>query len=204
VKQALYQARFLFSVSDARMLAPARAEVAFVGRSNCGKSSVINAVCRQAGLARVSKTPGRTRTINVFETTHLAWIVDLPGYGYAVGPAASRRGWKDMIEGYLMSRPSLQSVFLIVDAKVGATPLDVQMVQWLVAGGLAFRVLANKVDQIGTPKHAAQRRAIASALETPESNVTLMSARTGAGIQALQLEVAQRLAAQPPTSGTSG
>src|SRR5471032_3263828 len=101
MKQDLHGTHYLLTETDPRLLAPASAEVAFVGRSNSGKSSVLNAICNQTKLARVSQTPGRTRTINVYETGHHAWLVDLPGYGYATGPASSREGWREMIEGYL-------------------------------------------------------------------------------------------------------
>src|SRR4051794_18353285 len=107
------------------------AEAAFVGRSNVGKSSLLNALCGgRKNLARVSQTPGRTRTINVFAAGDL-WLVDLPGYGYAVGPESERKAWRGMIEGYLTSRVSLRCVYALVDAEVGPTALDLQLLEWM-------------------------------------------------------------------------
>ena len=94
----LHQATYLLTEADPNRLTRAVAEVAFVGRSNVGKSSLLNALCGQKGLARVSQTPGRTRTINVFAVKPERWLVDLPGYGFAVGPDAEKRKWKEMIE----------------------------------------------------------------------------------------------------------
>ena len=99
-------------------------EVAFVGRSNVGKSSLINALARQRQLARVSNTPGRTQLINVFGHADGGTVVDLPGYGYAKVPNRVRRDWPEMIEGYLLNRDPLVMVFVLVDGAIGPTPLD--------------------------------------------------------------------------------
>src|SRR3990172_8928006 len=104
----LHKARFLVSAADVEQLGSCHAEVAFVGRSNVGKSSLLNALVSQTGLARVSRTPGRTRLINVFLVGPDRWIVDLPGYGYAAGPKAESAAWQAMIEGYLLGRPTLR------------------------------------------------------------------------------------------------
>ncbi|MFA5975642.1 MAG: ribosome biogenesis GTP-binding protein YihA/YsxC [Elusimicrobiota bacterium] len=189
MKSNLKNAHFLLSEADPRQIEPSRSETAFVGRSNCGKSSVLNALCHQKKIARVSQTPGRTRTINVYETGHLTWLVDLPGYGFAVGPIESRQAWSDMIEGYLTGRPSLRCVFLIVDAKVGATPLDQKMAHWLRVQALPFRVLANKADQVRASRQSAQRQQIASALHIDAREIAWISAREGDGIQTLRQDV---------------
>ena len=128
--QPLTDAKFVISAADAEQLGSCHAEVAFVGRSNVGKSSLLNALASQNQLARVSKTPGRTRLINVFLTGPDRWIVDLPGYGYAGGPR-TRPALAGHDRGLPPGRPTLRMVFVLVDAEVGPTKLDLQMIDWL-------------------------------------------------------------------------
>ena len=123
---------FLTTVADARTLPTARgAEVAFVGRSNAGKSSAINALANRKRMAFVSKTPGRTQHINFFAVGPDQFLVDLPGYGYAAVPAAERDRWNELIGGYLQSRQSLRGVVLIMDARHPLGVLDYQLLDWL-------------------------------------------------------------------------
>ena len=126
-KSVFNAAQFHVCVDSAHKLEDAQAEVAFVGRSNVGKSSLINALCGRRLLAKISKTPGKTRTINVFSIRNGKWIVDLPGYGFAAVSIKEKDKWKHMIECYLSGRPSLKAIFVLVDAYVGATALDRQM-----------------------------------------------------------------------------
>lgn len=189
----LEDVRYLLSETSAEKLGAANAEVAFVGRSNVGKSTLLNALCRKQ-IARVSNTPGRTRAINVFVTGHHRWIVDLPGYGFASGPAAEREGWGPMIEGYLTGRPNLKTVFALIDAKVGPTKLDLLMIDWLQSHRLPLRAVATKADQVKPSKAAAARRDIAQALGLEPDRLAWVSADTGAGIKELRGELTALLA----------
>ena len=189
----LHQTDFLTAASDARRLGACRAEVAFVGRSNVGKSSLLNALTGRSGLARVSRTPGRTRLINVFLTGLDRWIVDLPGYGYAAGPRSESDAWQVMIEGYLLGRPTLRTVFVLVDAEVGPTKLDLQMLGWLRHVRLAHRVVATKADQVKPGRQVARRREVAAALGLAPEAVAWISSKKGTGVPGLRNELAALL-----------
>jgi GTP-binding protein len=192
--QPLKDTHFLISAANAKQLGVAHAEVAFVGRSNVGKSSLLNALCFQKGLAKTSKTPGRTRLINVFLTGVDRWIVDLPGYGFALGPAKERETWRAMIEGYLTGRKNLAMVFVLVDAQVGPTKLDHQMLDWLSSVQLPYRIVATKADQVKPSRQLAQRRDVAADLGLATTDIAWVSAEKGTGIPELRMEVAGLLA----------
>ena len=188
--QPLKDTHFVTSASSVQQLGVCHAEVAFVGRSNVGKSSLLNALCFQKGLAKTSKTPGRTRLINIFLTGVDRWIVDLPGYGFALGPAKERETWQAMIEGYLTGRSSLRMVFVLVDAQVGPTKLDHQMVDWLRSVDLSYRIVATKADQVKSSRSLAQRRDVAADLGLATQDIAWVSADKGTGIPELRMEVA--------------
>lgn len=188
----LKNVQYLISETNPDNIGPAVAEVCFVGRSNVGKSTLLNALCGRV-LARVSRTPGRTRMINIFSAGKDRWLVDLPGYGYAEVPKNERRDWGPMIEGYLTGRPNLRMIFTLIDAQVGPTKLDIQMHEWLVSLGLPWRVVATKADQVRQSSAFKQRRAIAETLGLLPENVAWVSAREGDGIQTLKSEVASLL-----------
>ena len=147
---AYRQAQFLKGVARLSALpADAGVEVAFAGRSNAGKSSVINALTGRTALARISKTPGRTQQINFFvldDEEHR--LVDLPGYGYANVPLAVKRQWAGLVEGYLSARRSLEGVVLLMDARRPFTDADSRLMEWCVHAGLATHVLLNKSDKL--------------------------------------------------------
>lgn len=185
-------AKFVISQTDPALLPHYAAEIAFVGRSNVGKSSLINALFRK-DLARTSATPGRTRTINVFSSGPAAALVDLPGYGYASGPAEERAGWGEMIEGYLTQRPGLKMVFVLIDARIGPTPLDKQMVVWLQAAKLPWRAVATKIDQVKASKTPARRREAAQGLGLLPNQLAWVSAEEGIGIKELRIEASGHL-----------
>jgi GTP-binding protein len=123
-------------------------EVAFAGRSNVGKSTLINGLLKRRGLARTSSTPGRTQQINFFRINQKFLFVDLPGYGYARVSQAVKDSWMDLIRSYLKQRERLVQVILIVDTRIGPTPLDLQLLEWLQFNRLPFIVVSTKADKL--------------------------------------------------------
>src|SRR5262245_26063014 len=144
----LAKAAYSLSVHDPRDLpAPGVPELAFAGRSNAGKSSAINALTGRRRLAFVSKTPGRTQLINFFSLGDAAFLVDLPGYGYAGVPDAVRGHWEELVGGYIAGRASLAAVVVVMDARHPLTPLDRQLLQWLRNAGRPAHLLLTKADK---------------------------------------------------------
>jgi GTP-binding protein len=168
-------------------------EVAFVGRSNVGKSSLINALANRRQLAKVSNTPGRTQLINLFALPSGATVVDLPGYGYAAVPGRERAGWQAMIEGYLLDREPLALVFVLVDGEIGPTKLDLQMLAWLQGNDVPYQVVATKLDKVKPSKLAGRRQQLARACFLDDNDVLWVSASKGTGIDRLQSHVTSML-----------
>jgi GTP-binding protein len=174
------QAKFLVSAAaPAQFPSDVGAEVAFAGRSNAGKSSAINAITQRRGLARTSKTPGRTRLLNFFELAAERRLVDLPGYGYAGGPQAERRSWQPLIEA-LHARASLRGLFLIVDARRGVTAGDEGLLAW-VGPAQRVHVLLSKADKLGRAEATRTLRAAAGQL-AGRATLQLFSALDGTGV----------------------
>lgn len=123
-------------------------EIAFAGRSNAGKSSAINTLAGRRRLAFVSKTPGRTQLINFFSLGARAFLVDLPGYGYAGVPLAVRHHWEELVGGYVAGRPSLAGVVVVMDARHPLTALDRQLLGWIAPGRRRVHVLLTKADKL--------------------------------------------------------
>ena len=152
----LASAVFALSVHDPRELPkPGAPEIAFAGRSNAGKSSAINALAGRRRLAFHSKTPGRTQLINFFALGERAFLVDLPGYGYAGVPLPVRRHWEALVGRYVAERESLAGVVIVMDARHPLTPLDEELLRWLAPAGRRVHVLLTKADKLS--KQAAQR-----------------------------------------------
>ena len=155
------QASFVLSAPELRQLPRDEgAEIAFAGRSNAGKSSALNAICDQAGLARTSKTPGRTQQFVVFALDDAKRLIDLPGYGYAKVPEAMRAHWRKVIDAYLRERQSLRGVVLIVDSRHPLKEFDRQMLAYCHDIGLACHMLLTKADKLSRNQGAATLAAV--------------------------------------------
>ena len=163
-------------------------EAAFAGRSNAGKSSALNAISGHKGLARTSKTPGRTQLINFFAVTPEARLVDLPGYGYAKMAKAALRAWRDLLEGYLADRPTLALVALLVDARRGLEEEELQLLAYLAARRTPVAIVATKVDRL---KKSERKLALAALGRQAGVEVIGTSAEDRTGIDRL-CEVAAR------------
>jgi GTP-binding protein len=151
------QAKFLTSAPDIRHFKEdSGIEVAFAGRSNAGKSSALNRLTRQKGLARTSKTPGRTQLINVFELDEERRLIDLPGYGYAKVPIAMKNKWQKALSEYLASRKSLRGLVVLMDIRHPFKDLDQQLIQWAVDSELPVLALLTKADKLKSGKRKAQ------------------------------------------------
>ena len=199
---AFPNARFLVSAAAAGQFPADRgAEVAFAGRSNAGKSSAINAIVGRQGLARTSKTPGRTRLINFFELSPHERIVDLPGYGYASAPESERRTWPRLIEA-LRARAALKGLFVIVDARRGIGEGDEALLEWALPRQ-QVHVLLSKADKFSRSEGRQALAAAASALDS-RATVQLFSAHARAGLEEAQAVLRAWLAAKEKTPMTSG
>jgi GTP-binding protein len=180
------QLKFVQSATRVHQLPELGPEVAFVGRSNVGKSSLINALAHQRQLARVSNTPGRTQLINVFSHVAGGAVVDLPGYGYAKVPGHIRGDWSSMIEGYLLEREELVMVFVLVDGEIGPTPLDVQMLEWLRSNDVPHTVVATKSDKVKSAKRQRRKRDLAEGCMLEQGDIVWVSASKNVGIERLR------------------
>jgi GTP-binding protein len=157
-------------------------EIAFAGRSNVGKSSLINTLVHRKNLVKTSSTPGKTQVINFFVVNQRFLLVDLPGYGYAKVPRAIQASWRPMVETYLRQRATLRAVVHIVDLRHPPTPQDQQLRSWLLHHRLTVVTVATKADQVTRGQHIAHIQAIRQTLVLPpEEPVLLFSAQNREG-----------------------
>lgn len=186
------QLRFVQSAAKVEQLPESLVELALVGRSNVGKSSLLNALANRRELAKTSKTPGATRLINIFELDPQGsgrWLVDLPGYGFARVPHTERKRWQSMIEGYLTTREQLTGVLLLVDGEIGPTPLDLQTVDWLRHIEVPLLFVATKIDKVGSSKRPKRKADFSQALGVSKSDVVWVSASKNLGLDELRAEI---------------
>lgn len=166
-------------------------EVAFAGRSNVGKSSLLNALLRRRSAARVSKTPGRTREINFFRVNDAFVLVDLPGYGYARIARERRAEWRPLIEGYLRTSPNLRGLVLLLDSRREPNDDDRAMLSYLAETETPVLVAITKLDKFGSKAGRERVDAIAAALELDADQVVPVSSETGMGRDELAAAVMQ-------------
>jgi GTP-binding protein len=166
-----------------RLPAASLPEVAFAGRSNVGKSALLNRLLNRRNLARVSKTPGRTQQINFFAVDDHLILVDLPGYGFARVPLAVKADWRRLVEGYLTGRRTLRAVVVLVDVRRGIEPDDAQLLDFLAAHGITALLTATKIDKVS--RDARRRRLAEIAAQRPDIAPIAFSSVTGEGAAAL-------------------
>jgi GTP-binding protein len=169
-------------------------ELAFVGRSNVGKSSLINSLLNRKKLVKTSQTPGKTQEINFFKVNDDLIFADLPGYGFAKVPAPVRNRWKKMIESYLLKRKSLVAVVLIVDVRRNPSPLDIDLQRWLHACGVEYIMVATKADKLSQSEINKQVREInGTFFGEREGEAILYSSKSGRGKKELWSRILSRV-----------
>lgn len=177
-------ARFIISAARPEQFPPeGDPEVAFLGRSNVGKSSLINALTGTGGLAHTSSRPGCTQTVNFFEVDGGYRFVDLPGYGYARVPHLVTREWRELIESYLLGRGTLRLALIVLDARRGWMEKDLELMEWLEMQGRPFGVVATKVDKLKTQQERHHSRT--ALRKVYGGDVLECSAVTGRGVREL-------------------
>ncbi|SEV97373.1 GTP-binding protein [Aliiroseovarius sediminilitoris] len=173
--------------------APDRIEVCFAGRSNVGKSSLINALTGRKGLARASNTPGRTQEINFFTTTDGPYLVDLPGYGYANAPVKVVEKWQRLLKSYLSGRQNLRRAFVLIDARHGVKPVDDEIMSLLDQSAVTFQAVLTKADKVKEKDREnilAQVRGALSKHPAAFPELVLTSSDKGLGIETLRAIIA--------------
>ena len=185
---------FALGVVTLSGLPPAdRIEFCFAGRSNVGKSSLINALTGRKTLARASNTPGRTQEINYFNLSDNHYMVDLPGYGYAEAPKAIVRKWQALLKAYLSGRPTLRRVFVLIDLRHGVKPVDEEIMRLLDQSAVTFQVVLTKADKVNAAIRAAsidQTRAAIAKHPAAYPELVVTSSAKGEGIETLRALIA--------------
>ncbi len=192
-------AEFVLSAKEPAHYPPAvLPEIAFAGRSNVGKSSLINTLVKRKGLARTSNTPGRTQEINFFTVNNRFAFIDLPGYGYAKVPETIRRNWGPMVETYLRDRQTLRLVVLILDIRRDPSDEDHQLIEWLQHYRLPFLIALTKIDKVSRNQLVQRQRQIGEDLGLASiTQPVSFSAKTGVGKDLLWREIKKSMALEP-------
>ncbi|WP_223846156.1 ribosome biogenesis GTP-binding protein YihA/YsxC [Wenzhouxiangella sp. AB-CW3] len=190
IRRLLRQAEYLISVHNRSQLPPDQGrEVAIAGRSNAGKSSLINRLCHRKALARTSRTPGRTRQLVFFRLDDHRHLVDLPGYGFARVGGDLKRHWKGLIQGYLEKRQALAGLVIVMDVRHPLKDSDIELANWAGSRGLPLHLVLTKADKLGRGK---QSEALLGVRKLVDANVgvQLFSATSGQGIDELETVMA--------------
>ena len=170
-----------------------RPEVCFAGRSNVGKSSLINALTGRKSLARASNTPGRTQEINYFALGDQSYLVDLPGYGFAEAPVATVRKWQELLKSYLQGRQTLRRAFVLIDSRHGAKAVDEEIMTLLDRSAVTFQVVMTKMDKLSRPereKNLEQVREVLRRHPAAYPEIVMTSSEKGEGIETLRAIIA--------------
>jgi GTP-binding protein len=195
------ECRFVAGAADAAALpAESLPEIAFIGRSNVGKSSLVNALTGRRTLARTSNTPGRTRQLNFFALDDRLMLVDLPGYGYAEASKSAIKGWTRLMQNYLRGRSSLRRVCLLIDSRHGIKEPDRALMTLCDAAGLSYQAVLTKIDKLG-PETRAAAAGVAAELArhtAAHPEIHLTSAEKRLGIAALRATLAGFAEVEPP------
>lgn len=171
-----------------------RPQFAMVGRSNVGKSSLINAVLNRKGVARVSQTPGKTQAVQFYLINEKFYLVDLPGYGYAKVPKAMSRSWGELVRGYLENADDLRLIFLLLDVRRTPGDHDLEMHSWArELAGVDEKIVLTKTDKLSNNQLAASRRAIAADLDVEEADLITASVISRKGVDQIRKEMIHRL-----------
>ncbi|MEI6895619.1 MAG: ribosome biogenesis GTP-binding protein YihA/YsxC [Colwellia sp.] len=176
IKIHLSKATFTVSAPDIRRLpTDSGIEVAFAGRSNAGKSSALNTLTNQRGLARISKTPGRTQLINVFEVAENRRLIDLPGYGFAKVPLEMKKKWQKALGEYLEKRQSLKGLVVLMDIRHPLKELDMDLIQWAAESDLPVLALLTKCDKLSQGKRSAEVLAVKKILSALDADIKVQA-----------------------------
>jgi len=175
-------------------------EIAFAGRSNSGKSTLINALVRKKKLAQTSRTPGKTRLINFFLINEAFRFVDLPGYGYAKVPMSVRSSWKKMVESYLGNRKSLKAVVLIIDARRGPQAEELQILHYLEGKGIPAVIAMTKADKLRSSELRKLEDRLLQDQGMDKTSFTFCSSKKNLGINELRSRIASRVVQEKPWS----
>jgi GTP-binding protein len=190
----ILSAEFVISAVEPKQFPrDSKPQIAIAGRSNVGKSSIINSLLHRKNLVKTSQTPGKTQLINFFIINESFYFVDLPGYGYARVPHAVTQAWAPMIEGYLKNTPRLAAVVVLLDSRREPDERDVQLIEWLRQYDIPVIYALTKADKLNRQETARARRGMSEALGIAD-DVVLTSARSGQGIKELWSEINKRLA----------
>ena len=186
--------RFLLGVAKLEQLPPSKGvEIAFAGRSNVGKSSLINALTGMTELARASNTPGRTRELNFFDVNEAMTLVDMPGYGYAKASKADVKRWQAVLRGYLRGRPGLTRAFVLIDSRHGILKADEEMFELLDDSAVTYQLVLTKVDKIKPAELEAVHEKVEAAIKKHPAAFPVVhatSSEKGTGIPELRAEIA--------------
>jgi GTP-binding protein len=189
------ECQFVAAAAELERLPPASLpEVAFLGRSNVGKSSLINALTGRNTLARTSNTPGRTRQLNFFDLAGRLLLVDMPGYGYAEAPKSEIARWTGLIDLYLKGRAPLRRLILLVDARHGCKDIDLATMKRLDKAAVSYQLVLTKIDKLSAPERServAESQALLAKRPAAHPSVLATSAETGAGIPELRAILAE-------------